>query len=51
VAAREHQRAFTGEHRLPADGFDVDSIYLWLTAEDDATLQSWQLVREFQLVK
>lgn len=49
VAAREHQQAFAGGNRLPADGFDVDSICLWLTREDDPTLQSWRLIKEFQL--
>ena len=49
MAAREHQQAFTGGNRLPADNFDVDSVCLWLTREDDPTLQSWRLIKEFQL--
>jgi hypothetical protein len=49
VAAIEHQRAFSGDTELPADGFDVDSIWLWLTREDDPTLQSWRLIKQFRL--
>ena len=49
MAAREHKHAFSGDNMLPADGFDVDSISLWLTREDDPTLQSWRLIKKFQL--
>jgi hypothetical protein len=37
------------EDKMPANGFDVDSISLWYTIGEDKTLQSWRLVKEFAL--
>ena len=48
VAAREQERMFSN-YKLPAYGFDVDSISLWYTIGEDKTLQSWRLVKEFPL--
>lgn len=48
MAAQEQQRLF-GDDKLPASGFDVDSISLWYTIGEDKTLQSWRLVRNFPL--
>ena len=37
------------DYKLPAYGFEVDSISLWYTIGVDKTLQSWRLVKEFAL--
>lgn len=48
VAAKEQQRMFS-DCKMPAYGFEVDSISLWYTIGEDKTLQSWRLVKEFAL--
>ena len=38
-----------GAKALPAAGFVVDRLHVWLTPADDRSLKSWKLVKQVQL--